>query len=254
MADAYDYGELVVVAHHDSTGPGALTPTLDGRASRRPWRLVRPDQGAPLPAELDRIRGVLVLGGPMGVADADHTDWLRAELDWLAGVLEAGIPVFGICLGHQLLAHVLGGRVARRQRPEIGLVAVRRTAAAADDPVWAGWPDGATVLMVHDDEVVALPDGAVEVAVGADGVTAFRAADSYGVQFHPEATVEQLEAWLARDPDRAARAGVDPAALLAEVRRRIRFLHAVGIPLVGRWLDRVVGRDDPTPRRRRSER
>lgn len=255
--DAFDYGELLVVQHAGHTGPSALTPVLDARADQRPWRLVDLGAGAPFP-ELDDARGILVLGGPMGVSDVAEHPWIDDELTILRDARDRSIPVFGICLGVQLLGTALGGEVGRRETPEIGFLPLSRTEAAHDDPVFAGWPDGAPAAFVHEDEVTRLPEGAEPMLQGSDGVAAWRAADgtSYGVQFHPEVDAAQLGGWADREDNRHRfeAAGVDPDAFAAEARRRDPFLRAVGLSLVGRWLDQVVGADDPDPTRGRRAR
>lgn len=254
--DGFDYGELLVVQHAGHTGPSALTRVLDAR-DERPWRLVDLGAGAAFPA-LDDARGILVLGGPMGVADTDEHPWIDDEIEVLREARDRSIPVFGICLGVQLLGTALGGAVSRRDVPEIGFLPLTRTEAAQDDPVFAGWPDGAATAFLHADEVVELPAGAEPMLDGSDGVAAWRAEDgvSYGVQFHPEVDAAQLATWADRGDNRSRfeAAGVEPDAFAAEARRRDPFLKAVGLSLVGRWLDQVVGADDPDPARGRRAR
>ncbi len=255
--DGYDYGELLVFQHEVQTGPSALTEVLDARAGRRPWRLVDLGAGAVSPS-LDRTRGIVLLGGPMGADDVSEHPWLNHELETLAAARNAGIPLFGICLGAQLLAVVFGGEVAPRERPQIAFMSLARTQAGRSDAVFAGWPDGAAALFMHDDDVASLPVDATEMLEGANGPAAWRAPDghSYGVQFHPEVEAAQVAAWCRRG-DKQARfsaAGVDPSAFATEASRRNRFLRAVGLSLVGRWIDVVVGRDDPDPKRGRRAR
>lgn len=254
--EAYDYGEMLVVQHGDITGPSALTPVLDARADQRPYRIVRVDQGDELPIDRSRLRGVLVLGGYMSVLDAPQLPWLAAEIEWLRETIGLGVPSFGICLGHQLIAQAMGGRVVQRPRPEIGFIPIDRTDVADDDEIWAGWPNGMPVLAMHDDEIAELPEGADVMATGTDGCTSFRLADglTYGVQFHPETSAELFAEW-ARRPQNVRRfeaAGVEAEAMVLEAKQREPFLRAGGLALVGRWIDGIVGRDDPTPRRRRS--
>lgn len=250
--DSYDYGELLVIQHADHTGPAALTEVLDARGDQRPWRLVDLGAGAPFPP-LDDTRGIIVLGGPMGIDDTDDHPWLADELELLRRAGDREIPVFGICLGVQLLGTALGGTVEERDVPEIGFLPLTRTEAGADDPVFAGWPDGATAVFVHADEVVRLPDAAEPMLQGSDGVPAWRAPDgrSYGVQFHPEVDAAQIAVWADRGSNRPRfeAAGVDPDAFAAKARRRDAHLRAVGLSLVGRWLDQVVAADDPDPKR-----
>lgn len=236
-------GELVVLQHADATGPDQLVPMLEARASQRPWRLVALDR-EPVPDLGDDVRGILVLGGPMGVRDRDAFPWIDDELALLRTAVERDVPVFGICLGAQLLATATGGEVTRRDRAEVGILALDRTAEGREDAVFAGWPDGGAMVMSHQDQVAALPDGAVAMLEGSDGVPAWRLGDGrhYAVQFHPEVGADGVSAWAARDDLRAMyeRAGVDPQALVEEVRRREPFLRSLGVSLVGRWLDGVV--------------
>lgn len=253
--EGYDYGELVVLQHGDHVGPGHLTGLLDERAQRRPWRVVRLGQDELLPRLDGDARGLLVLGGKQSTIDVDAHVWMGPEIDLIASAVEAEIPVFGICLGAQLLARALGGEVTRRATPEIAIVALERTDEADDDEVFAGWPDGASMVFVHEDEVSRLPAGATRMLSGSDGTPAWRAPDgrSYAVQSHPEATPDQVAIWLESEAGRAKceAAGVDPAAFVDDVRRRERFLRANGLALVNRWIDAVVGAADPSPRKHR---
>lgn len=250
--DAYDHGSLLVLQHDELVHLGALAASLQGRDRRRPHRVVRVDRDG-VPALAGDVRGVLVLGGFGSVVGDDGLPTLDAELALLREAVDREVPVLGICLGAQLLGRALGGRVERREVPEIALPSLRRTDAASDDPVFAGWPDGAQVVLTHEDEVVALPVGATPMLTGSDGVPAWTAADGrvHAVQFHPEADADVVDGWL-QDPSDAAmfeRAGVDPGTFVADLRERERFVTAAGVSLVLRWVDAVVGADDPTPRK-----
>lgn len=242
MMTTDDAGELVVLQHADVTGPDNLVPTLEARAEQLPWRTVALDR-EPVPALTDRIRGLLVLGGPMGVHDRDAFPWIDDELALLRDAVDHGVPVFGICLGAQLLGEALGGEVSRRDTPEVGVFGLDRTEDGVDDELFAGWPQGGQVLLSHQDQVSRLPDGAVPMLTGTDGVPAWRVGDDdggvYAVQFHPEVSAEGLATWVARDELRGMydRAGIDTDALVDDLRRREPFLRAVGVSLVGRWID-----------------
>ncbi len=250
--DAYDYGTLLVLQHGELCHLGALEASLAGRAHRRPYRAVRLDLDG-VPELTDDVRGVLVLGGFQSVRDRESIDFMPAELDLLRDAVDREVPVFGICLGAQLLATAMGGEVERREVAEIGLPAMTRTEAAADDDVFVGWPDTAQVMMSHEDQVVRLPDGAVPMLTGSDGTPAWTAAEGrvHAVQFHPEADGDVVEGWMTTEADRAmyAEAGVDRDEFLADLRARERFVVAAGVGLVIRWVDQIVGAGDPTPRK-----
>ena len=234
--------ELLVLVHTPGAGPSAFVDVLDGRTTIAPWRAVDVPAGEPLPGGTDGLAGVLVMGGRMSAVDPQQHPWMAGELALLRAAVDDGVPVFGVCLGAQLLAQALGGEVVARETPMIGFHPLTRTPVGEGDEVTAGWPDGAPGLFVHEDEVTTLPPDAVALLTGTDGVSVWRDGSAHAVQFHPELTAEQLEAWVESGlvGDLFARAGVDGAALIEEARRRDRYTVAIGRALVGRWIDAVV--------------
>jgi GMP synthase (glutamine-hydrolysing) len=234
--------ELLVLDHHPSTGPHRFTEVLDARVELVPWHRVDVAGGDPLPADLDTVAGVVVMGGPQSVTE-DHP-WLTGELDLLRRLVDADVPVFGVCLGAQLLATALGGEVATREVPEIGFVPLQRTEEGASDELTAGWPEGAATVLWHGDEVTSLPDQAVPLLRGAGQVTAWRYGSAFATQAHPEVDVAQLERWIELDhlDHQFADSGTDPETFLAEAARRERFLLAVVLALFGRFVDGPVRR------------
>lgn len=151
---------------------------------------------------------------------------------FLRRILEAGtgLPVLGICLGGQILAHALGGRGVRRpQGPEVGAVPLRRLRAADADPVLGAVPEGALAAQWHGDEVDRLPAGAVPLLTGDDcPYQAFRAGErAWGVQFHPEVLSGAIADWAGADGPAVRAAGGDPDGAIASVREAEPELRAV---------------------------
>jgi GMP synthase-like glutamine amidotransferase len=165
--------------------------------------------GDPLP-RLDGYAGVVSFGGEQSVTEIERYPYLEDEAEFLRGALEREVPVFGICLGGQLLAHALGGEVSRMERPIVGWRPVEALAPAGEDAVFAHAPDRVSTLHWNEDSFVA-PPGAVELLTRAGpGTEAFRAGSSaWGVQFHPEADAAALDRWYAETPTDLDRAGVD---------------------------------------------
>jgi len=113
-----------------------------------------------VPRDLDDVRGVVILGGPQNIGDADA--WLSAEAAFIRKAHDANLPVLGICLGAQLIAHALGGKVARMPEPEVGFMPVRTLDGAAQTEILlAGIPWQAHVFHAHACEVVEPPPGAM---------------------------------------------------------------------------------------------
>lgn len=194
---------LLVVQHEDPCPPAMLGGWLEEAGCALDVR--RPYAGDPLPEVLRPGPGghdaVLVLGGAMN-AEQDHLfDWLGPTKGLLRAAVERDVPVLGVCLGHQLLAVALGGRVERNpQGRQEGLVPVGWEPSAAQDPLLGPLAVGGSARRaVHwnDDVVVGLPPGAVRLATAPGGeVQAVRYAPrAWGVQWHPEADAGVLAGW-----------------------------------------------------------
>jgi GMP synthase-like glutamine amidotransferase len=153
------------------------------------------DAGDAIPS-LDESDALLVFGGPMNVDEHHRFPWLAPETAAIRDAALGGLPVFGVCLGAQLLARALGARVTKNPEPEVGLLPVQLTNAGASDPLFAGWPHQAPVVQWHSD-TFALPAGATLLATSAAcRHQAFRyGSRAYGLQFHPEVTADMVAEW-----------------------------------------------------------
>lgn len=136
---------------------------------------------------METVAGVVITGSPAMVTDREP--WSERAATWLAQLVDAEVPVLGLCYGHQLLAHALGGEVARHPGGlEIGTVAIRQLPAAEGDALFGDLPLEFSAQVVHEQSVRRLPPGAVALAANAhEAHHAFRVGPSaWGVQFHPE--------------------------------------------------------------------
>jgi GMP synthase-like glutamine amidotransferase len=168
---------------------------------------------AALPERLAH-QALVVLGGGYLPDEDDRAPWLAGTRGLVRQALDAQVPVFGICLGGQMLAQVAGGEVrGRHGRPEFGSTPLRLRAEAADDPLFGGLPATPSAIENHVDAIVALPPGAHWLAESERcPYQAFRVAGApaWGVQFHPEAAAGKIAGW---DGERLARYGEDRAVL-----------------------------------------
>jgi GMP synthase-like glutamine amidotransferase len=167
------------------------------------------------PRPLDEYDAVLTFGGAMNVDQEREHPWLVDEDAMIRKLVADGVPLFGVCLGSQLLAKAAGGKVGPLPAPENGFVDVELTPAARDDIVFSQLPERFAALNLHR-YAFEVPESAVELASSTVCTQALRVGEcAWGVQFHPEVRREQVEAWLAQDPERM------PASERERVRREL---------------------------------
>jgi GMP synthase (glutamine-hydrolysing) len=213
---------MLVIQHVAVEGPGLLEPFL----TQRGWHLetVPLYAGAQLPEQPQHYQAILVMGGPMGVYDEEAYPFLRAEHTFLQRAIAQGVPLFGICLGSQLLAKALGARVYRNPCKEIGWYTVDLTAAGHTDPLFAGVMSPLLVFQWHGD-AFELPHGATALASSPLCThQAFRYGDRvYGMLFHLELTPEIIHTWMAtfREELDGVRAYIHPERILADIPHHI---------------------------------
>jgi GMP synthase-like glutamine amidotransferase len=149
--------------------------------------------GEPVP-DCATADGLVIMGGAM--CANDPLQFLRSEMDAIREAAARGQPVFGVCLGAQLIARALGATVHRGATRESGWLEVRLGEAARSDPIFSTLQPVETVFQLHED-TFDLPPGATVLA-GSEVCPhqAFRYDRAiYGVQFHPEMTPAMMEEW-----------------------------------------------------------
>lgn len=140
------------------------------------------------------IDWLIVMGGPMGVYDADRYAWLDMEKTFIKQCIDAGKMVIGICLGAQLIASALGAKVYPNKEKEIGWFPLKLTAQGKQSPWFNGFPETFTVLHWHGD-TFDLPDGAqllAQTAACRNQAFAYQS-NVLGLQFHFESTEGSLQ-------------------------------------------------------------
>jgi GMP synthase (glutamine-hydrolysing) len=146
--------------------------------------------------EFHQVSGVVITGSHAMVTE--HHAWSEYSAEWLQTAAQKQIPTLGICYGHQLIAYALGGSVAYMQGGrEVGTLPVTLQPAAKQDYLLQGLPDQILVQLSHRQAVMELPEDAVWLA-SSDRVPfeAFRYGDRvWGMQFHPEFSVDVMQAY-----------------------------------------------------------
>ncbi|CAL9670455.1 type 1 glutamine amidotransferase [Streptomyces sp. enrichment culture] len=229
---------LLVVQNHRGGGPGRFGDWL--AAGGVSLDVVHAYAGAAVPRRTAHD-GVLVLGGGYLPDDDVRAPWLVPTRALVADALERGAPVFGICLGGQLLAQVAGGTVrGGHGEPEVGSTPLTLRSEAGADPLFAGLPERVTAIEHHRDAVTALPPGAAWLMASEQcPYQAFRVGErAWGVQFHPEAGANRVGSW---DAGRLRARGLDPVALTRRAELDEPASEAVWREVAGRFAAVVVG-------------
>ncbi len=196
---------VLFVFHRRTSQPGHVGELLAERGYAFDRRC--PCEGDALPEDLSPYAAVAVFGGAMSAND-EHLDGIRAELDFIPRVLEARLPYIGICLGGQLLARVLGGRVAPHPEGwgESGFTRIHPTVAGRE------WFRESVFFYQAHREGFEAPASATPLAMGdMFSHQAFAYGDNaIATQFHPEVARETIDRWTMYGAHRLGRPGAQP--------------------------------------------
>lgn len=192
--------------------------------------VVRADQQSDF-GEPDGLDFVTVLGSDAHLYERSQP-WVAAELEWLRGLNDRGLPILGICFGAQALAVALGGAVRALPEPETGWISVPTVEPdLIESGPWFTW---------HED-LIELPAGAREIAVNDVCPQAYTFGPHLGLQFHPEVTTPVLRAWAAgRDgAEQLEREGIDAVTFERDAERHLPAATAAAERLFDAFAARV---------------
>lgn len=179
--------------------------------------VIRVFEGESLPAP-DRVKGAIITGSWDMVTD--RLAWSEATAEWIRQAMAIELPLFGVCYGHQLIAHALGGEVDYHPKGrEIGTQTVRLLPGAEQDPLVSAMPVQFPAHLTHMQTVIRLPQGAQALAASShDPHQIVRyGRNAISTQFHPEFTPDISSAIIRMRADVLRAEGRDPEELLAGV-------------------------------------
>ncbi len=228
---------VLTIVHQADTGPGVFRdPLVESGAEIDGWRPAEEPQPPAEPAAYDAI---LSFGGDVNPDQDDQHPWLAVEKSYLAGALDARVPMLGVCLGAELIAEAEGSGTRRVTRPEIGWYEVRLTSAGTADPILGAMDRRFAALEWHSYEAV-LSRKATALARSGTCLQAFRiGGHAWGIQFHAEVTGPDFGQWLATyttDGDDLVGEPIDVEAIAQETDAKISAWNDSGRGICERFL------------------
>jgi GMP synthase (glutamine-hydrolysing) len=197
---------------------------------------VRVYAGEAVPASLGDAAGLMVMGGPMGVYEQNELPFLRDEIRLIESALRDEKPVFGVCLGSQLLATALGAEVRQGERKEIGWFAVSLTEEGQRDRLFGNVAPSFNAYHWHGD-VFDLPRGAVQLASSEQTThQAFRfGSRAYGLLFHLEATPQIVSDMVTAFAGELAEERMSGDEIISSMNDHLPALKEIGATVFTRW-------------------
>jgi GMP synthase-like glutamine amidotransferase len=181
----------LVFQHMDDEPPGLFGGFLRDAGAQIDVVMLHRGENVPTLHPYDFL---LVMGGAMDEWEEDTNPWLRAEKQAIAEWTGLDRPFFGVCLGMQLLAEALGGKVGLASVAEVGIGSLTRT----DEHIFTqGLPKTFRMMQWHHAEVTELPAGAISLAISDTTAVQIMAVGDMmgGTQFHGELTPALIKRW-----------------------------------------------------------
>ena len=190
--------QIIVLQHIKIEDPGYIKDLIlkDG------FKLttIELDEGEKIPSDLNKFDAMFCMGGPMDT-------WMEKDYPWLVDekkkikefVVDLKKPYLGFCLGCQLLGEVIGGKVAKTNNPEIGMLNINFSENKKDDPLFSKFPEKITSLQWHSYEVQGLENNKNVTLLASSPETKYQIfkyqSHAYGIQFHIEVKDTTVSEW-----------------------------------------------------------
>ena len=188
---------VLILKHIANEDAGNILDFLD--ESSTAYKKVNLYAGDRLPAELDNISHVVIMGGPMNVGENDKYPFLAEEDVFIKKVLGRGLPMLAICLGGQLLANACGASVYRAENEEVGIFDMQliKSEGNEDLGILSGLPKTFPTVHWHR-YTFDIPNGATQLVKSelCPNQAFVINSNAYGLQFHPEVTEEMIHDWF----------------------------------------------------------
>jgi len=190
--------EVIVLQHIKIEDPGYIKDLMLNDGVN--LTTIELDEGEKIPNDLSKFDAMFCMGGPMDT-------WMEKDYPWLVDekkkikefVVDLKKPYLGFCLGCQLLGEVIGGKVAKTNNPEIGMLNINFSENKKNDPLFSKFPEKITSLQWHSYEVLGLENNKNVTLLASSPETKYQIfkyqSHAYGIQFHIEVKDTTVSEW-----------------------------------------------------------
>lgn len=230
--------KILVLQHIEVEPPGLIGEVLRSKGFELEY--CHGYLGQEIPETLEAYEALVVMGGPMGVYEADQFPFLKKEMKLIDNALKHEKPILGVCLGSQLLAYVLGAKVYPGKQKEIGWYPVELCPDASGDGLFKNVPASFMGFHWHGD-IFDLPAGASCLAKS--DLTACQAyrfgLNVYGFLFHMEVSQEMIGKWTERFREELVGVKINPEAILKKSAEYLKPLQGIGRAVFTQWAETI---------------
>jgi GMP synthase (glutamine-hydrolysing) len=229
---------ILIIQNDTKEGAGLLTDLMSERGLSHDRILgEKADYSA---FEAKDFGALVILGGAQSAYETEIYPFLKREMDLCKSFIEERKPVVGFCLGAQIIACALGGRVVAAEQKEIGWYDLHLTNGASQDPLLSTHPQKLLAYHFHGD-VIELPPGAINLAYSdLTNCQLFRSGNSvYGFQYHAEADLALIQDMCANNASYIAANGFDREAIVQRSKEHILGFARANTRVLGGWLDLI---------------
>ena len=190
--------EILVLQHINIEDPGYIKDLM--LLDEAKLTTIELDEGEKIPNDLSKFDAMFCMGGPMDTWMEDKYPWLIDEKKKIKEfVVNLKKPYLGFCLGCQLLGEVVGGKVVKSKKPEIGMLNINFSKEKDEDLLFSTFPNKVKALQWHSYEVINLENNKDITLLASSNITKYQIFKyknhAYGIQFHIEVKDTTVNDW-----------------------------------------------------------